>query len=101
MCLYLELLLLTSYALSPAPSLFNDSHCAAKTLPLICQEAAETQSDSSGWVDGVVGRGTKTETLSQEGGDFPLVSSQHEAMEHPDFKRFRSLIFTVVAFYHA
>lgn len=52
MCLYPELWLVTSYVLSPVPSLFNDLHCAAKTLPLICKEAAETQSDSSGWVDG-------------------------------------------------
>lgn len=36
MCLYPELLLVNSYVLSPVPSLFNDSHCAAKTLTLIC-----------------------------------------------------------------
>lgn len=29
-----------------------------------------------------------------------LSSSQHETREHPDFKSFRSWVFTLVAFYH-
>lgn len=58
------------------PSLFNDSHCAAKTLTLICKEAAEMQSDSSGWVDGW---GTERETVALLWETTFLSSSQYEA----------------------
>lgn len=39
------------------PSLFRDSLCTAKTLAVICKEAAAMPSDSSGWADWMAGSG--------------------------------------------
>lgn len=72
-CLYPALCIVTLHVPSPVPSLFHDLHGAAKTLPLICKEAAETQSDSSGWVDGWgIEREGEGDFCSLVGNDFPL-----------------------------
>lgn len=53
------------------------------------------------WVGGWVGdRESERKTLALLWETTFLSSSQHEATEHPDFKSFRSWIFTLVAFYH-